>query len=223
MKIIGHRGAAGLALENTLPSLKKAKELKVNAVEFDVRLTKDRQLVLCHDATLAMVSDSRAAISQHTLAELQAIQLHNGEKVPTLTAALKALGSTPVMVEPKVSGIATELLAVFDKFPEARISVTTFQHDLARELKTLRPKLPVYWAHKFHPLKWFSIQVPPEANGVTLRPAVLTPLNYWRLRRRKLGIMVYAINSRLLFWLLKTVYPGVNICTDRPDKFLRSK
>lgn len=58
-KIIGHRGAAGLALENTTESFKKAMELDIDFIEFDVRLTKDRQLVVHHYENLITESACR--------------------------------------------------------------------------------------------------------------------------------------------------------------------
>ena len=50
--IIGHRGAAGLAPENTLAAFSKACELGVDAVELDVFLSADNTLVVHHDYTL---------------------------------------------------------------------------------------------------------------------------------------------------------------------------
>jgi len=50
--VIGHRGAAGLAPENTLAAFKKACELEVDAVELDVLLTADSKIVVHHDFTL---------------------------------------------------------------------------------------------------------------------------------------------------------------------------
>ena len=50
--VIGHRGAAGLAPENTLAAFDKACEIGVNAVELDVLLTKDSQIVVHHDYAL---------------------------------------------------------------------------------------------------------------------------------------------------------------------------
>jgi glycerophosphoryl diester phosphodiesterase len=49
MKIIGHRGARGLAPENTIASLQKALEHHVDMLEFDLRLTKDGVVILHHD------------------------------------------------------------------------------------------------------------------------------------------------------------------------------
>jgi glycerophosphoryl diester phosphodiesterase len=50
--VIGHRGAAGLAPENTLAAFSKACEIGVNAVELDVLLTKDSKIVVHHDFIL---------------------------------------------------------------------------------------------------------------------------------------------------------------------------
>ena len=50
--VIGHRGAAGLAPENTLSAFEKACELEVNAVELDVQLSADDKIVVYHDYTL---------------------------------------------------------------------------------------------------------------------------------------------------------------------------
>jgi len=50
--VIGHRGAAASAPENTLAGLRRAAALGCGWVEFDVRLTADAALVLCHDSRL---------------------------------------------------------------------------------------------------------------------------------------------------------------------------
>ena len=50
--IIGHRGAAGLAPENTLPAFKRACEIEVDAIELDVLLTADGKIVVHHDYSL---------------------------------------------------------------------------------------------------------------------------------------------------------------------------
>ena len=69
--VIGHRGNRAHAPENTRESLLEAVALGADALEFDLRLTRDGQLVVFHDATLERTTDGHGAIEQHTLAELQ--------------------------------------------------------------------------------------------------------------------------------------------------------
>ncbi|MDH2426637.1 glycerophosphodiester phosphodiesterase family protein [Sphaerisporangium sp. TRM90804] len=58
VEIHGHRGARGLRPENTLPGMVHALELGVHAIELDVALTADRQLVLTHDLTVSAVTSA---------------------------------------------------------------------------------------------------------------------------------------------------------------------
>ena len=80
--LIGHRGAAGLAPENTLSAFARACEIGVDAVEFDVLLTADGEAVVHHDFNLKpeitrtkdgkwLEGSSPAAINNLNLAELK--------------------------------------------------------------------------------------------------------------------------------------------------------
>lgn len=220
MKIIGHRGAAGLELENTLSSIKRAKVLHVDGIEIDVRLTKDRMLVLSHDPDLGRVSANNTPIAHMTLEELKTIHLNNGERVLTLTEALKATGKTSVIIEVKEPDCATELLGVIDAFPEANITVASFIHDLAYELEELRPNLSIYLAERFHPIEIIRLVRTAKANGIDLNAWLLNPLTYYLARRRKLEIMVYTVNYPFMARFIRLFYPGVAICTDFPDRFI---
>lgn len=69
--VIGHRGNRAHAPENTLPSLLEAVALGVDALEFDVRITRDGVLVLMHDSTLDRTTDASGAVSAYTFSELE--------------------------------------------------------------------------------------------------------------------------------------------------------
>jgi glycerophosphoryl diester phosphodiesterase len=69
--VIGHRGNRAFAPENTLESLLEAVALGADALEFDLRLSRDGQLVVFHDATLERTTDGQGPMHQHTLAELK--------------------------------------------------------------------------------------------------------------------------------------------------------
>ena len=96
--VIGHRGAAGHAPENTLASLEKAAGLGVRWVEFDTKLTADGHVVLFHDDTLERTTGGRGAVAETTLADLRALDAGSwfdaafaGQRVPTLKEAMETL------------------------------------------------------------------------------------------------------------------------------------
>lgn len=69
--VIGHRGNRAHAPENTLESFLEAVELGADAIEFDLRLSRDGQLVVFHDPTLERTTDGHGAVEHCTLAQLQ--------------------------------------------------------------------------------------------------------------------------------------------------------
>jgi glycerophosphoryl diester phosphodiesterase len=93
--VIGHRGAAAVAPENTLASLRKAHELGARWVEFDVKLTRDGHPILAHDDRLERTTDGHGRVALATLAEIRRLDAGRwfapafaGERVPTFEEAL---------------------------------------------------------------------------------------------------------------------------------------
>mgnify|MGYP006274706057 CR=1 FL=1 len=72
---IGHRGAAGLAPENTKAAFEKALELGLDMVELDIQLTKDNQIVVIHDYDLQRVAGMNSKVKELTLAQLREIDI----------------------------------------------------------------------------------------------------------------------------------------------------
>jgi len=98
MKIIGHRGARGLAPENTITSLQKALEHHVDELEFDLRVTKDGVVVLHHDPYLTDPNGQRRIIADHTFKELLG---HKGD-LASFEAVLETIGHpVPLYIEVK--------------------------------------------------------------------------------------------------------------------------
>ncbi len=93
--VIGHRGAAAHAPENTLASIRSAAALGVSWVEFDVKLTADGRCIVFHDDALDRTTDGRGAVSAATHDEINRLDAgawfapaFAGERVPSLAAAL---------------------------------------------------------------------------------------------------------------------------------------
>jgi glycerophosphoryl diester phosphodiesterase len=98
-KVIGHRGAAGHAPENTLSGLRKAHELGVTWVEFDVMLTAEGTPVLIHDETLKRTTDGTGRLADRRWDDLRGLDAgawfgpaFRGERVPSLHQAMAVLG-----------------------------------------------------------------------------------------------------------------------------------
>lgn len=94
----GHRGYRAKYPENTLCSYKAAMDLGVDAIEFDVWLTKDGVPVISHDGNLLRLSGVNAVINDTTLDEIKKIDVGSymgeqfrGTQVPTLREALELM------------------------------------------------------------------------------------------------------------------------------------
>ncbi len=91
MEIIAHRGASGYAPENTLSAFKLAVEMGAKAIEFDVQMTKDGEIIVHHDYFLGRTVNGKGFIKNKTLAELKELDAgswfskeYEGEKIPTI-------------------------------------------------------------------------------------------------------------------------------------------
>lgn len=87
--ICAHRGASNTHPENTLAAFKEAIRLGAHMIEFDVRMTKDSELIIMHDKTVDRTTDGIGKVSDLTLAELRKLDAgswkgskFSGEKIP---------------------------------------------------------------------------------------------------------------------------------------------
>jgi glycerophosphoryl diester phosphodiesterase len=117
--VIAHRGASGSAPENTVPAFELAVRQGADALELDVRLTRDGVPVVLHDSSLERTTDHRGAVGTVTLTELAEVDagarftadrghtypFRGGvARVPTLAEVLRGFPEIPVMVEIKEPG-----------------------------------------------------------------------------------------------------------------------
>lgn len=219
--IIGHRGAAGLALENSHDSMTAALDHEIDAIEFDVRRTKDNKLVVMHDKHTGRISKQKTLVSLKTLAELQAIKLKNGTHVPSLEEVFALIGDRkPMVIDIKDSGIADELLRIIGAHPEAKVEFTSLKYGELSKLHKARPDLPIFVRDLLNPFEIVHTARRMHAEGISLNMWLMNPLTYWLAKRRKLEIRVYTVNSVFIAKLLQKLYPGIVIYTDHPQRFV---
>lgn len=112
MLIIGHRGASGHLLENTMPSFRKALELGANGLELDVRITADAKLVVVHGNVVG-----GHAVQSSPYSEIR--RLPEGQEVPLLEEVLAEFGRrTYLDVELKAPGFEQSAIELLEKHCE---------------------------------------------------------------------------------------------------------
>ena len=141
--VIGHRGAAAHALENTAASFAAAVRLGAGMIEFDVRESLDGEFIVIHDAHLGRISSSRNVVCQSHGHVLTAIELKGGHRLLTLKQAFDAIPKT-VGVMPEIKAIRSfHRLAAFLQSASSHREVltTSFDVTLLRKLQDHGPSL----------------------------------------------------------------------------------
>lgn len=131
--VIAHRGASTDEYENSLAAFRKAVRLGADGIELDVHDTADGAIVVHHDPSV-----NGRPIGRLSAADVSALRLPNGEPLPTLGAALAAIGpACRVFVEVKTLAAEHDaaLLAVLRAGPApSHYHVHGFDHRIVRRL-----------------------------------------------------------------------------------------
>ena len=193
---IGHRGARAYAPENTLASFKKALEIGVDAVELDVRKTKDNQLVVIHDADVKRTTNGEGLVSELTLKEIKSFSAEEGEKIPTLEETLDFLDKkVKVFVELKETGIEEQVLSIVHaKSLEKNVIITSFLEDALKKVRELDKDIEtglIYAKHK-NPIK-AALEL--KANYLFALYRFTHTANVQKAHENGLKVIVWTINS----------------------------
>ncbi len=192
---IGHRGAKTYEIENTLDGFKKAIELGANAIECDVRLSADGQLVLSHDNNLKKVYGKDMPLRSASLKELKEL---TGNKLATLQEVLQATDDhvEKILVELKEPGYEKDVLDVIEKGNlRSKVIVISFHEDVIALIRNLDDEVETG-------LIYAKYKNPIEA-ALNLKAQYLLPL-YRFVHRRDIAkahksglkVIVWTINSK---------------------------
>ncbi len=111
--VVGHRGAMGHETENTLASILKAIEMKVDMIEMDIFQIKDGTIVVFHDERLERLSNGFGNIEHCNLSEVKQLVIKEKHKIPTLQEVLDISDNgVSLNIELKNAGIAENLDAM---------------------------------------------------------------------------------------------------------------
>lgn len=135
MKVIAHRGASGLAKnENTTEAFDIAIKIGANMVEFDVRCTKDHQLIIFHNKDI-----EGKELKDLTYQEINEIAKEHGYQVPLYEDVLKQCkGKIQLDIELKEGGFEEEVIKkVLKYYKYDEFFIKSFRDDVVLRIKEL--------------------------------------------------------------------------------------
>ena len=243
LTVFAHRGGAGLAPENTRAAFAQAAALGVDGCELDVRLSKDGEVVVIHDATLERTTDADGPVSALTAAELARVDAGHrfdsaagfpwrgrGEGVPRLAEILAAHPALPFIVEIKGDDptVARAALAVvqracaldrvcFGGFADVTLAaIRAGEPGACTSAATEGIRAALYKSYVWWPIgrvPYQAFQVPEVANNGT---RVVSRRFIRAGRRAGLVVQVWTVNTPPDIARLKGW--GIDgVITDRPD------
>ncbi|MDX1953014.1 MAG: glycerophosphodiester phosphodiesterase [Verrucomicrobiota bacterium] len=161
-EIIAHRGASYDAPENTLAAFRLGFEQGADAIELDVHLSKDSQLIVLHDPDTKRTGGVETRVAEQVAAELQKINVGEfgtwkgrgfSEKIPLLQEVFPLVPKDKRLFIEIKSGLETvpPFVKVIreSKLSPRQLPIITFKVEVAREIKRLLPEHEVSFLHSW--------------------------------------------------------------------------
>jgi glycerophosphoryl diester phosphodiesterase len=220
MKIIGHRGARGLAPENTIASFKKALQHNVDEIECDLRVTKDGVVVLHHNRHLIDPNGRRRRIAQHTYQDL----LSHKSDLATLPQLLETLqGTVPLYLEVKRHEPTAPIISILREYLEKGwktedFRLASFDFKILQTLHRTFPSITTIVNES-----WSGVRARNRARKLGTKRISMYYLWLWSgfvygTSRRGYQLAAYPLNStrKARRWQRYGLY---GVVTDYPDRF----
>lgn len=220
--VVGHRGAAAHALENTAASFAAAVRLGASMIEFDVRESLDGKFMVIHDNYLGRISTSRHVVCQTLSHVLTAIELKGGHRLLTLKQAFDAIPKT-VGVMPEIKALrSVHRLAAFlqSASSDREVLTTSFDVTLLRKLQDHGPSLRLGVVSKTVAKLSKAKKIGLHFEDVCLDFQCLTGRQAAELKRKFGRVFVWTVDRPAE--IQKMIDCGVDgVISNRPDEVVR--
>lgn len=231
---VAHRGASGLAPENTMAAFRAAMDFAfVQWIELDVQLSKDGIPVVIHDDALRRTAGKPGKVNDYTAEELGRMDAGSwfgnafaGEGIPTLAQVLNAtIGRCRLNIELKTYGgrypgmerKVVELL--YGKGLQHDAVITSFDREALREVKAIAPE--VRTGLIIDALPWTLLE---ELKRLACS---FLSIGYARISRTLLAdmggagidVMAWTVNDAAMMRRLGQLSETLMLCTNYPNRF----
>jgi len=218
---VGHRGAKAYETENTLESFRKAIELGANAIELDVRRSRDGKLIISHDDNLKKVFGKDRQINMATFEELKQL---SSDRVPALEDALFFIDKKvdKILIELKETGYEKKVLDIIKKQRlKDRVIIVSFHEESLSNINKLDSEIEKGLIYT----NFASKIRDPARSAIKLNARYLVPLYRFvhtkdieRAHENNLKVIVWTINTKEE--AMEYIVKGVDgIASDKPDIF----
>jgi glycerophosphoryl diester phosphodiesterase len=233
---IAHRGASGSghAPENTLAAFERAIQLGVDAVELDVRATRDGVVVAMHDATIDRTTDREGPVDEWTYAQLRDASAGGwfgpdfaDERIPTLQEVLDLVRLRALaVIEIKAGWLAEQVLRVASEVDVVdQIVVQSFDPETVRRVNAVDPSVPtalLVGKLPTSPSRMRARRVVGDvlavgANILNVWQGALTPPFFEEMRRRGVTVWTWTVDEEAA--MRDVIQMGVQgVTTNYPDR-----
>ena len=227
--ITAHRGAKAVAPENTMAAFKAAMDAGADFIELDVQHTKDRQVVVLHDADFMRMGGDPRRVADLTAAEVAGIDIGRkrgpqfvGEHAPTLEEVIDLVrGRTKINIElkynvpdPGLAPAVVELLVREDFIDQ--VVITSLDYAALKQVRSIEPRLKT--GHIVTAAVGDVLRT--EADFLSLNSAKATSSLVRRARAGGKDVAAWTVNDPEV--MLRMIERGVdNIITDDPALLVR--
>jgi glycerophosphoryl diester phosphodiesterase len=234
--VIGHRGAAAYAPENTISSFTKAAQLGAKWIEFDVMLSSDGIPMIFHDETLNRTTNGRGYVADYTFSQLRTLDAGAwfdfrcaGERIPALQQALEFLQNAKLAANIEIKPLPGEdkatvrnaLEVVLPYFPQPNTSIlfSSFSITSLEELRLQQPDAYLgLLMHEWLP-DWQAVAEGLQCVSVHVNQSIMTEDKVKKIKDSGKMLLCYTVNDPLR---ARELYSwGVDaIFSDCPDKII---
>jgi glycerophosphoryl diester phosphodiesterase len=224
IEIIGHRGCL-YEPENTVAAFRRAIELRVDTIKFDVWVCKTGELIVINDERVDRLTTTKGMVKNFTLQELKKMKVLGKETFLTLQEALDYIDKkVNVFIEFKEKGIVESVASIMNDYilhhgwKKDLFMVASFFHNDLMQFMTLCPGVKTVASYVGEPLHYAQFAQDMSAYGIGTVSKYLTKEFVDDAHRRNIKMYVYAVDCELET-LKKCITLGADgIMADYPDK-----